>query len=258
MQPCDWPIADIDCPAYEDLSDDLREYVEAMAVEYLWRWTGMQYGLCEVALRPCKQPCFEGTGTFYGGRAPFQPYIHNGEWYNLGCGTCGDKCGCDSTRALLLPGPVESIVEVMIDGEVLPDTSYRVDNRRRLVRLDGSEWPTCQQMDRPMTDTDTWQVTYMRGTPVPIGGQVAAAILACEFASSMTDGECRLPQRVTNLTRQDVSMTFLDGFDDLKEGHTGIWEIDSWVASVMHTPRPSTVSSPDYSMSKGRVTTWQR
>ena len=40
-------------------------------------------------------------------------------------------------------------------------------------------------------------------------------------------------------------MAVLDGFDDLDQGRTGIWVIDSWVASINSSRHPSTVRSPD-------------
>src|SRR3546814_2307820 len=84
-----------------------------MAATYLWNWTGRKYGLCEVNLRPCRQDCWEGQSTFWGGTGslrstPYYPVIIRGAWTNISCGKCGDGCSCDGTPALRLPGPIDS------------------------------------------------------------------------------------------------------------------------------------------------------
>lgn len=102
-------------------------------------------------------------------------------------------------------------------------------------------------MVAPITEIDTFQVTYMRGIDVPMGGQVAAGRLACELAKAACgDNTCALPKRVQTITRQGVTVGLLDSFDDVDKGRTGIWLIDSWVAS-MNIPqsRAGRVLSPD-------------
>src|SRR3546814_10764299 len=84
-----------------------------MAATYLWDWTGRKYGQCTLTLRPCRQQCYEGVSTFWGGAggplaAPFTPVLIQGAWYNIGCGTCGDTCGCSTSQSLRLPGPIRS------------------------------------------------------------------------------------------------------------------------------------------------------
>lgn len=252
--PCQWPVSYDECgngcAALDQLDDQARARIEQMAVEALWRWTNRVFGLCEISVRPCRQDCTEGLSTFWGsggsGGSPWRPTLIGGQWYNLTCQRCGDLCGCTDTPAISLPGPVASISEVLIDGQPLPPASYRVDNRRWLVRLDGGEWPTCQDMSAGPFQPDTWQVTYARGLPVPVGGQIAAGLLACEFAKALcNDQSCQLPRRVQTVTRQGVTVAMLDAFDDIDTGHTGIWMIDSWVASVTRARRGSTVRSPD-------------
>jgi hypothetical protein len=230
---------------------------EQMAVEYLWRWTGGQFGLVDLTVRPCREDC--QASTFFGGAmpgtnlptigAPWTPLLMNGKWYNLGC-TCGDNCSCSVVHQITLPGPVNSVIEVVVDGEVLPSSSYRVDNRRFLVRTDGYGWPLCNDLNSPSASgtgaEGTWQVRYLRGSVVPIGGQVAAGLLASEFAKSACgDKNCALPKRVQSVTRQNVTIGMLDTFDDIEVGHTGIWPVDAWIASIRKGPKQSRVYSPD-------------
>lgn len=281
-EPCSWPVLYPGCSADADpedlpapldgMDDDQRALYELMATTHLWRWTGRRYGLCDVTVRPCRTDCFEGRSTYTGGgrsqalssgsgySAPFTPVLVGGSWFNIACGSCGDDCSCGYTPTLILPGPVESITQVRIDGATLDPVSYRVDNRKRLIRVDGGDWPTCQDMAADPSDqyASTFEISYTRGIEVPVGGQIAAGLLAVEFAKAVCkDPSCALPKRVQSISRQGVTVAaVLDSFDDIDTGHTGIWLVDSWVASVMKSPRTSRVLSPDLPRSDPRRTTW--
>jgi hypothetical protein len=124
-----------------------------------------------------------------------------------------------------LPGfPVLEVVAVDIDGVVVPQVEYRVEDRRRLVREAGS-WPE----DGSMSVEYRWG-----GRPGP-GGTAAAAAYACQLAKSMSPNckDCRLPRRVTTVTRQGVSAAVLDPMTLAADGLTGLAEVDSWVQAVL-------------------------
>lgn len=266
--PCEWPVIYPDCgpppegggpvplPAPLDgMTSEQVEQFETMAGDYLWRFTEHRFGVCEVTVRLCVQGCAGGhSPSTFQGRGPrvsrtWGPVLIAGEWYNLGCGRCGDTCGCGGSAPLLLPGPIASVALVTIDGETLPPEAYRVENASLLVRLDGQPWPSCGV-----------EVTYTRGLPVPLGGQVAAGVLTVELAKAFCgDATCGLPRRVQSITRQGVTVAILDSFDDVEKGHTGIWTIDSWIASVRvapAAPRGPVVLSPDAPGVRVRRTTW--
>jgi hypothetical protein len=269
--PCDWPALDCrDCTSLAELEDvvvgegegedegrTLAELVLEAATGYLWNWTGKRFGLCEVEVRPCRQDCPTDWSTYYGpgtrdrfvpstGAWPFHPAQVGGVWRNLTCGACGDQCSCEHVSAIRLPGPVDSIVEVLIDGEVLDPAAYRVDDRRTLIRQDGADWPRCQDLSAPSGEPGTWSVRYRWGVPVPVGGQIAAGVLACEMAKALCgSNDCGLPQRITqSVTREGLSVAVFDPFDTLESGRTGLWLVDSWVASITHAPQRSTVTVP--------------
>lgn len=265
---CEWPVDYAECGPCESLTSlpasGIQRF-EDMATEYLWLYTNKQFGLCEAVIRPCRQDCYEGLSTYGGGvtarRSPWTPTLIGGRWFNIGCGAgCGDKCGCVSGRTLVFDQPVIEVSEIEIDGEILPGDAYRVDNYRWLVRQDGEQWPYCQNMSRPLGEEDTWAVTVKVGAAVPVGGQVAAGKLACELAKAACGASgCELPRRWQTISRQGVSITAaLDSFEGLDEGKTGIWLIDSWVASVTKGSQGSmgvSIASPDYT-GWGRRTTW--
>ena len=270
--PCSWPVVYADCgddgtPALPtDPPPEVRVRAETMATAYLWNWTRQQFGLCEEIVRPCREDCHRPS-TWKGAAPQWRPVLLGGQWFNLTCGSCpppisgGCSCVGDETTAIRLPGPIHSVESILVDGTLLPETAYRVDDRSILVRVDGGVWPDCQNLNDQPTEPGTWQVTYTRGTPVPEGGQVAAGVLASEFVKALCDdNSCRLPRRVQSITRQGVSMAILDAFEDMEKGHTGIWVIDSWVASVtVPNRRGGTVVSPDVNYRRpvsARRTTW--
>ena len=93
----------------------------------------------------------------------------------------------------------------------------------------------CQRLDLADTEEDTWSITYTYGQNPPIGGIRAAAVLACELTLAFqpeTVNQCRLPKRVTSITRQGVSMAILDPLTLFADGLTGLSEVDLWVSSV--------------------------
>jgi hypothetical protein len=165
-----------------------------------------------------------------------------------------DLCTCGAPVALALPGPAMAVYEVLVDGVALAPSAYRLSGDQ-LVRADGQPWPTCQDLLALPSTKGTWQVTYDRGTPVPVGGQIAAGMLAMELAkAACRDSTCQLPQRIQTITRQGVTIGMLDPFDGLEKGFTGIWLIDSWITSITKPQLGGRVYSPDVPLTRGRAT----
>lgn len=254
MEACGWQPSFAECrsvAALDDIDEEQRVAVEQMACDLLWNWTGRVFGACPVEYRPCRQNCGQegfssGSWAVALGGSPWTPVLAGGQWRNVACGVCGDTCGCGSTPALRLPYPVSSIEQVVIDGQILSPNAYRLDSGSLLQRLDGGRWPTCQNLGLPSTEPGTWRIDYLWGLPVPVGGQVAAGLLAAEMAMALcNDAACKLPQRIQSVTRQGITVTMLDPFEDVNEGRTGIWLVDAWVASVTRPKRGGRVFSVD-------------
>lgn len=254
-----WPISYAECDTLGPeacWTPNAKATFEQMAVDYLWNWTAGRFGLCSVLIRPCRSNCWPASDWPY--YSTWEPVLVGGQWFNLSCGWCGDLCSCATSAAtnLKLPGPIDSITKILIDGVPLVTTAYRVDNGVLLQREDGDGWPVCQDLALPADAVGTWSIEYVRGVPVPAGGQVAAGVLAVELAKyACGDSSCQLPKRVQSITRQGVTVALLDSFDDVDKGRTGVWLIDSWVASVMNRPRGATVRSVDVPHPRHRVTT---
>jgi hypothetical protein len=243
-EPCSsWPL-DPNClptgwPAdHTQMSPDQQAAHDA-ATELLWRLTAGRYGECSELVRPCRMDCGNPPPAFdrLGGRR-----------ITITCG-CAGPCGCGGqVYEVSLPGPVIQVDAVKVDGVLLLASAYRVDDGKRLVRVDGKPWPACQRLDLADSEQGTWSVAYTRGRPVPAGGMRAAAALSVEIWKACSgDKSCRLPQRVQQIVREGVTMTLLDPLEYLDKARTGLVDVDLWLAAVNpHGQRsPSNVWTPD-------------
>jgi hypothetical protein len=209
------------------------------ATNTLWSLTGMRFGTTQVKLRPCVRACmltsFPGYGWdpwpgTYGWGA--LAYAGGGWWpaVGVGCGSCGDDCNCGTLSEIVLPAPVNQIIEVKVDGAVITGSAYRLDNNRRLVRLDGKLWPYCQALRLADTQPGTLSVTATYGEDVPPDAAWAVTELACEFIRSAHGEDCNLPPNVVALTQQGVSITMPDLTTAFAEHRlTGLRRVDMFV-----------------------------
>jgi hypothetical protein len=239
--PCqNWPPICEDFP--EEPTQAQQDLIDASvqaATEVLWNRTHRRFGLCTVTLRPCRSECASfvlprGWYDYSGWTWPF-PVLHGGKWINLVCGTCGDNCSCSSLSEVVLPSPVAEIDEVKVDGVVLDSAAYRVDDWRKLVRLDGGEWPRCNDLNLADTEVGTWSVTASYGEQVPTLGSLAVGQLAsaiykgCPGADA---GPCPLPSAtIRQVTRQGVTTVYFDAESAFKNGAVGLYYPDLFVAT---------------------------
>lgn len=205
----------------------------SMATEVLYALTARRFGLCTVALRPCKRECYSSSWWSQQTLLPFTqtltPFAAS-YWLGMSCGGCGTDCSCTNISEVALPGPVYDVTQVKVDGVVLvKNTDYRLDSNRLLVRL-GAEWPSCNDLNLADTQPNTWSVTIQQGEPVPTLGQVAAGELAAQFVHMLLDtGQCMLPKPVQSLSRQGVNITFLDPNEVFAAGRIGLYMSDLFI-----------------------------
>lgn len=224
----------------------------SIASEILYGLSGRQFGICEVTLRPCRKDCYGDTwpitlGTSFNGGGTYPtPVLYAGEWYNITCGSCSGGCSCARLSEVALPAPIHAVTEVKIDGDILTaDVDYRVDSNRLLVRLGGEEWPLCNDLNLADTEDGTWSVTYQYGQPLPELGKLALGVLVDEFSKALLcSADCKLPKPVQSITRQGVSITFLDPNEVFQAGRTGLYTPDLFI--TVYNPHARTSPSRVY------------
>lgn len=227
---CPWPV-DPACfdEEWTALDDAVKNRAVALATETLYRLTGYRVGGCPITVRPCKQTCADGYPYYYGfgPNAWMNPHIGlSGSWINS-CG-CVTDCSCTELCEVELPAPVGGVIEIKVDGAVVPDTDYRVDGNRVVWTGAGEcPWPTCQDMTKN-DGVGTFLITYLNSYPVDALGAYAAGVLAMEYAQACIGNNCRLPLSVTSVSRQGVSFDVATGA--FPNGMTGIREVDTFIA----------------------------
>lgn len=237
----------------EDPTDEEQEVIEyalLTATEILWKRTKRQFGTCEYTLRPCKKECFP-TGPFIPQSSwvdatnwtyPF-PALIGGAWINIACGKCKTGCSCSSISEIRLPYPVSSVTQVLIDGEELPSSAYRIDEYQYLVRTDGQEWPRCNDLNLDDDEEGTWSVTAEYGQEVPYTGRMAVGELATEiFRHCVEDPSCQLPTAVVSqIQRQGVTKDLRE----LMNGDIGLYWSDIFIKNENPTGATATARFVD-------------
>jgi hypothetical protein len=222
--------------------------------------TGQQFGTCTIKLRPCRQDCMDGSMLALGW--PVWPdywttYTSGAAWFDawLAVATCrscgGPSCSCTFVPELRLPAPVASVLEVKVDGTPLVTGAYRLDSNAILVRTDGHDWPSCNDLTKDDTQVGTWSVTVMVGQEVPKIGQLALGELACEFLRALAGEDCRLPRGVTQLVRQGVTIQLPDISGQFGSGLTGLFTVDLFIRAV--NPGKVSARARTYSIDRPRA-----
>lgn len=264
--PCNWTVDAGCCEDWETYSLELRTAGAEYGALSVWAATGRRFGACTRTVRPCgEQGCGDGTSMgwgsgFYWSEGVWFPYILDGVWRNW-C-RCQD---CRPSHQIWLTPPVSGIVEVRFsDGTIIDPATYRVDDHQWLVRqgpnlatepitaTDGG-WPRHNAYNFPVTgalapnDLTAWEVTYLWGVAVPSVLQRAAGELACEWIKNCLGLACRLPQRVTSIARQGVTISLADVDQLLQNGLTGLTTVDSLIQRFNPSRLPSRmqIASPD-------------
>lgn len=232
VAPCEWPVNQDCLPAIPDESGNeaalaTLDGAVSLAVQVLWALSGRQYGVCEAVVRPCPERYSHTRGYGTVGLSEITTWSEV-RWMLAGCG-CTGRCTYSGPGRVHLPGPVQGIIEILVDGVVLDESEYVVEGNV-LYRVDGV-WPA-QDLSLPATEPGTWQVTYARGNPAPAGvGQFTSA-LATEFYNACTGERCRLPRTVTEASARGVNFRMFNPQDIYNSGKTGLPEVDLWLAAV--------------------------
>jgi hypothetical protein len=243
------------------------EQVEAMAAQAataasdeLYEWSGRIYpGECgPVTVRPVSRPTDIDTRA-WGATLSTVGWVAS-QGFASAYGSFNPAVvahyGSLEPPTIELPYPVLEIVQVKIDGEVIPEDEYELRDFKTLVRIRTSRdaipvarygWPTSQVMDLPDTEPGTFSVTYTFGNPPPAGGVIAAKKLAELLLLPQLGDTTRYPERLTGFVRQGVSVRVTDIVDLVAKGSSGVLEIEWFLNSVNpnRNSRQAAVWSPD-------------
>lgn len=243
-------------PLDQDLAADVAEVVN----EVLYALSGRQFtGACgPVTVRPMARPV--DADTRHGSRGLPSGFVTAGQmgaaWGLPASGVASSYGTSRAPTVELGTYPVTEVELVKIDGIVIPSNEYYLYAHRQLVRLRPSGgatptarwgWPVSQVMDLPDTEPGTFSVTYSYGAPPPAAGRRAAMVLGRQLLLNEVSQEDTIPQRITSISRQGVSMAIVDVMDFFQRGQTGIYEVDLFLATfnpnkAKHRPM---VWSPD-------------
>lgn len=244
------------CPEWDDLDPDIQAWAQARAGAAVWRLSGRRFGLCEITVRPCSAGCDQSTwalgqaGALSGTDLWSGPSLVAGRWINsCGCARA-DDCSCSQLSQVWLRPPVAGVVEVLVDGVVQDAATWsfqRTPYTGYLVRLTGDPWPGCQDLTLPPEEEGTFAVTYNQGNPWPADAGRVIGAYACELGKAAAGLDCELPNRVTSIVREGVTLDLSSPEDLTSRGKTGVAVVDDWLGEV--NPRAlrqrSWVFSPD-------------
>lgn len=161
---------------------------------------------------------------------------------------CVGACGCTPVCEVTLAGYVSRIVQVNVDGGILPYDAYKLYNHSKLIRVDGGCFPRCQDMGATLDQPGTWGIWYYEGLSVqhnPLAKRAVTRLAVEIWKACGGDGECALPDRVTQVVREGVTYR-LDNSDSSLDSF-GIDVIDQFVDSVnpKRLRAPMATFSPD-------------
>jgi hypothetical protein len=248
----------------------------------LYELSGRKYpSLCERSVRPCSNLCScwlngppsYGMGPWYWTTVPWG-FAGGWGWYN----EVGDKFGCKPMSKVNLGGyPVRKILQVLIDGDELPEfdqtygfRNWRLDKWMYLVRMDQPRntpagpaqprlWPGCQNMSLDPDQPGTFEITYQWGTDPPQLGRDAAVEIANQLFLACGGRDCVLPVGVTKVSRQGIEIErgLLANWMDTTKG-VGLVNTDLFLAAYNNGQRGGrrgAVWSPDLQSKARRVGT---
>ena len=195
---------------------------------------------------------FQGERTtteFFAGNSAtdrvYAPAVIQGRMYNLPrsqvarsiSGLSGGGPGGRVTKLYLKHRPIREIIEIVEDGQTLPEDSYVLRERAFIRKRNGAVWQ--------MSPTKELAVTYRYGANPPAMGIEEAIKLADQFMLyEIGSDECILPETVTAVERQGVSIAVINPDDIIQNGFTGIRSTDMFIKT--YNPDRARVKSKLY------------
>lgn len=144
------------------------------------------------------------------------------------------------TAERIRPGVAETTTEVRTDWTVIGHSIFFA-GRQNFAQAFGP----CSALG-----VEHLRLTYRYGSTVTRGARATLLYYARELYLAGPCGDlslCQLPERVTSVTREGISLTTLDPQTFLDRGLTGLIRVDEWLASYASrkSSRPSAVYGHD-------------
>lgn len=222
-----------------DAGKSVYAYEASKTASYLlWALSGRKYSGTETVTEKYECPAryspslrqLQDPGLF-----AVEPFMRDGVIYNRAC-PCAGAINGTHTRLRLKGRPVRHVSRVVQDGVEVNPSKYQLVNAAVLQAAPGASIDLCGA-----------EVTYTYGTEPPTAGRRAARHLATELTKSFSGEDCDLPERVTSVSRQGMSVTVIDPQDFLDDLRTGLYSVDLFlkVANPDNARKPARVFSPD-------------
>lgn len=268
--PCgNWPLDETICDDWASMPA-VTGHAATIAVNNLWALTGRRFGTCTAVLRPCAKddPYFHSTynsgGSFPAGAVhlspgiPFSILTVDGSRSNI-LAAC-DDCFRSGKAELQLPfRNVVSVDAFTIEATPQPVSGIAIFDGNILVRQSADADPTFpdyQDLTRPLGEPNTWSIEVTYGLPLPPDTAAITGLYACELAKAMSGLKCSLPRKVESLSRQGITMQFVNS-DYLQMGLVGHPDVDQWIVRLnpYRQQQPSGVFSPEMIRDRPRTRT---
>lgn len=193
---------------------------------------------------------FQGERTtteFFSGNSSehvYAPAVMDGRMYNLprsqvlrSMNASRGSSGGRVTKLYLKHKPVREVIEIVESGVTLDPSSYTLRERAFIRKRNGSVWR--------MSSSDELAVTYTYGANPPQMGIDEAIKLADQFMLyEIGSDDCILPETVTAVERQGVSIAVINPNDIIQNGFTGIRSTDMFIKT--YNPDRARVKSKIY------------
>lgn len=258
----------LSCAEPAGLDIDQAGQVAVFASEVLYVLTNQQWpGVCLRTVRPWHDTrwAYYCTPNPHGSALPAWGYTPGADpWIYT-------TVPAASRFELPLPGPIQTVSEVMVDGVVVPDTAYIIIGKRRVQRIDGGIWPIGQDLTRPpgvipdvpsADGTAAWSVTYEWGAGPPASGVIACRSFYCEIVAALSGADCKLPWTgaITTVQRRGTTINYGALHDQFEKGYVGLADVDLWINSARGGPwrprPPRIVRADDPARQQRSLTTW--
>lgn len=216
-----WPIA-WPCDTPNDQAEQVA-LAEAHAHNTLWALSGRMYGVCDY------RETYEVPRRFGCGSAHL-----DGTWELSETGRRHTCC-----RILLAQRPVKLVTEVKVNGAVWADGTWEANRRHLYPMLRHFATGSCSSLV---------DVSYRAGIRPPESVAAPMGELAAEFLKAICGQSCKLPSRVSSVSRQGTTTTFESAESYFTNGLTGLPIADEFIRAANPSAKPRVVGrvySPD-------------